>query len=113
MFRKTASLTIALAMVLFILAFAVPQAQSAEKKIEAKITSMVEAVDRNGSPYIRFIVQEERILQGVTYPVGIPVMAFRDIVEKARTLKVGDTLSAIVQTRTFNGRESYTILAWL
>lgn len=113
MFKRTISLSIAMAMVLFILAFAVPQVQAAEQKLEAKITNMVEAVDRNGNAYIRFIVEEQKMLQGVKYTVGIPVMAFGANVEKARTLKIGDTINAIVQKRTFNSRDSYTILAWL
>lgn len=113
MFKRTVSLSIVAALVLFTLAFVVPQAQSAEQKLEAKITNMVEATDRNGNPYIRFIVEETRKLQGVDYTVGVPVMAFGATVEKARTMKIGDTISAIVQKRTYQSRESYTILAWL
>lgn len=81
--------------------------------LEAKIDSATESIDKNGNTYVRFIVTEQRTLQGVTYPVGVPVMAFGSVVEKAQTLKEGDTLKAIVKKREWQSRESYTILAFL
>jgi len=113
MFKKSAVLVIAMAVLMTMFSFTAPSAFAAEKMIEAKITNMVESVDRNGNAYIRLIVEENRILQGVKYVIGVPVMAFGTNVEKARTLKIGDTLKALVQEREFNSRQSYTILAWL
>jgi len=113
MFKKVASFTLVLAVIMTMLAFTAPKVMAGEKVLEATISNMVESVDRNGNAYIRFIVEESRMLQGVKYPVGVPVMAFGTNVEKARTLKIGDTLKAVVQEREYNSRQSYTILAWL
>jgi len=88
-------------------------ALSADQMLEAKIQSATESIDKNGNPYVRFIIEEQRTMQGVTYSVGVPVMAFGPTVEQAQTLKAGDTLKAIVKKREWQSRESYTILAFL
>ena len=81
--------------------------------LKTKITSATESVDKNGNSYMRFIVDEQRTLQGVQYTVGVPVMAFATTYEKAKDLKAGDTLNAIVKKREWQSRESYTILSFL
>jgi len=78
--------------------------------LTAKIQDVVLALDKNGRQYVRIIVNEERTLKGIAYEVGVPVMAFGSHVEKAKTLKKGETLKAICDRRESQGRVSYTIL---
>ena len=86
---------------------------SAEKILKAKITDVVQAQDKNGQDYVRLIVAETRTLQGTEYSVGVPAMAFGQIVQQAQQYNIGDTLNAIVQQRSYQGRDSYTILSIL
>jgi hypothetical protein len=90
-----------------------PAAFAVEKVLETKAESITEAIDKNGNAYIRIIVEENKTLQGNTYSIGIPVMCFRETVDKARLLNPGDSFKAIVQPREFQGRSSYTLLKWL
>jgi hypothetical protein len=78
--------------------------------LTAKIQDVVLALDRNGRQYVRIIVNEERTLKGISYEVGVPVMAFGGHVEKAKTLKKGETLQAICDRREAQGKVSCTIL---
>jgi len=98
--------------VLLAIMVAVP-AMAAEKVINLPITGKVIAPDRNGNTYVRLIVGEKRVLNGVEYEVGTAAMAFGPVVEGAKALEVGQTLKAIVQERTYQGRDSYTILKLL
>jgi len=86
---------------------------AADKVLTAKIQSVTQAVDRNGAPYTRVIVAEQRSLNGVAYEAGIPAMAFGHVAKDAAGLKEGGTIKAIVSEREFNGRTSYTIMAVL
>lgn len=94
------------------LAFVAP-AIAVDKILTAKIDSVVQAKDKNGSPYTRVIVLEKKSLQGVEYESGVPAMAFGSVAPKAAALKAGGTLKAVVSEREFNGRSSYTILSIL
>ena len=85
-------------------------AMAAEQVINLPITGKVVAPDRNGNEYVRIIVGETKTLQGVEYSVGTAAMAFGDTVEAAKALEIGGMLKAIVQSRVYNGRSSYTIL---
>ena len=78
--------------------------------LTGKIQDVVQAVDKNQKPYVRVIVTAEKTLQGISYEVGVPVMAFGNQVEKARTLKKGDTLKAVVSVGEYRGNKSFTIL---
>jgi len=93
--------------------FIVSVAQAADVVITAKIQSVTTAIDKNGNPYVRFIVDETRKMQGVEYEVGVAVMAFRGTVKEAKTLKDGDVLKAICSEKEYQGRKSYTILKLL
>jgi len=98
--------------ILLAIMVAVP-AIAAEKVINLPITGKVIAPDRNGNTYVRLIVGETKVLNGVEYEVGTAAMAFGPVVEGAKALEVGQTLKAIVQERTYQGRDSYTILKLL
>ena len=78
--------------------------------LNTTVQSTVVGFDKNGEQYVRLIIQEQRTLQGISYEVGVPVMAFRENLQMAKAKKKGDTLKAIVQSREFQGRKSYTIV---
>ena len=84
--------------------------QAAEIVVDAKIDSATIAIDKNGNEYVRFIINETRSIQGVSYEVGVAVMAFSGTVKAAKNLKDGDNLKAICSIREWQGRKSYTIL---
>ena len=81
--------------------------------LTAVIDSVSTSHDRNGAEYTRIIIQEKRTLNGTKYTVGVAVMAFGAVNEKAKTLKEGQTLKAIVSPQEYNGRLSYTLQALL
>ena len=83
---------------------------AAESLIDLEVSDKVVAMDKNGNEYVRLIVGETRKIQGVEYQIGTAAMAFGQNVEAAKSVNIGDNLKAIVNSRTYNGRESYTIL---
>jgi len=76
--------------------------------LDAKVTRVDQLMDRNGNPYVRIIIEEARILKGVSYTTEVPVMAFGERVAQAKDVK--DQIKAIADKRNFQGRTSYTIL---
>ena len=88
-------------------------ATGAETLYTGKVDSIATTLDSNGVEYVRIISNEERKLQGVTYTIGVPVMAFGEFTNHAKTLKSGDKFKAIVQKRLYQGRESYTVVSWI
>ena len=108
--RNWKKLHMAIGVLSLLAMFVVPMVMAAESVIDLKITDKVIAPDKNGNEYVRLIVGETRNIQGVDYEIGVAAMAFGSHVEKAKTLNVGDNLKAIVNSRTYNGRQSYTIL---
>jgi cell division protein FtsL len=84
--------------------------QAAEVLIDTEIQQMTVEKDKNGEEYIRFIIQEDRSLNGIAYTADVVTMAFGSAVEKAKTLKEGDTLRAIASTNEYQGRLNYSIL---
>jgi len=108
--RSFALSIIATLVIMFILSLSIPTAYAKDVVIEAKVTSVTKALDKNGNPYTRIIVMEARELNGVAYTTGVPVMAFSEIAGQVKGIKAGDTLHVIAAKRTFQGRDSYTIL---
>ncbi|MBW2000842.1 MAG: hypothetical protein JRJ29_23135 [Deltaproteobacteria bacterium] len=78
--------------------------------LNAKIQDVVIAMDKNGKQYVRVIVNEQRTLQGISYEVGVPVMAFGSHVKEAKSLTKGQTLKAVCDRHEVKGKVSYTIL---
>jgi len=78
--------------------------------LNARIQDVAIALDKNGKQYVRIIVNEERSLKGIAYEVGVPVLGFGSHVEKARSLKKGDTLKAVCDRKESQGRITYFIL---
>jgi len=102
-----------IAMVCMLSVSLVAPALAVDKILNDKIQSATVAIDKNGNQYVRLIVNEERKLQGVAYEVGVPVMVFGELAEKAKGLKAGDTIKAIVASRMYQGNTSYTLRAFL
>ena len=79
-------------------------------QITKEIKSITIKKDKNNKEYVRIIVSDNRTLNGVTYKKDVSVMAFGDVVEKAKTYKKGQTLNAIAAESQYRGSTSYTIL---
>ena len=80
---------------------------------EAKIQSATEATTRNGIPYTRVIIEENREKDGIQYTAGVPAMFFGDMASVGAGLKAGDTVKFIGNKRSYQGRDSYTVLKLL
>ena len=78
--------------------------------LNAKVQDVAIALDKNGKQYVRVIVNEKRTLQGISYEVGVPVMAFGSHVKEAKSLTKGQILKAICDRHEVKGKVSYTIL---
>ena len=90
-----------------------PMAFSADKVIDATIDSVTTQLDKNGNEYTRIVVMETKKLQGVEYESGTPAMAFGSLNADVKDMVVGGNLKAVVATREYQGRTSYTIKALL
>lgn len=86
---------------------------SADLMLESQINTVTVATDKNGNEYVRFIISEDKNLNGVAYKADTAVMAFGSTVEKAKTFTSGDKLKAIAQSNEYKGRTSYNILAFV
>lgn len=104
---KKLAMTISIALLIALVASI---AAAADKKITAEISGVTEAVTKNGVPYIRAIVLEDKTIDGESYQAGIPLMFFGDLYEAGRTLQPGDTVNVIARERTFQDRPSLTVL---
>jgi len=93
---------------MFSLMLAPAPASAEDQLLTAKISSVVQAKDKNGNAYTRVIIEEQKELNGVKYTTGVPVMFFGDMAAKGAQLKTGGTFKGIVSSRDFNGRTSYT-----
>jgi len=99
-----ATLVFALSICLSLNAFA------ADQLLTAKVSAVKVAKDKNGSEYVRLMVESPRELNGISYVTATPAMAFGSEVAKAKTVKPGQTLKLIVSEREYQGRTSLTIL---
>jgi len=104
---------ISLAVLAMVLCVFMTNVVAAEQLLEAKVSGVTTALDKNGNEYTRLIVDMDRKIQGVNYKVGIPAMAFGSSNADAKKMKAGDNLKAIVNEREYNGRTSFTIIKML
>ena len=88
-------------------------AHAEDKILDTKIDSATTALDKNGAEYVRLIITEPRSISGVAYQKSLPVMAFGKNVDPAKSYAAGDQLNAIVNSRVYNGQESYTVLSFI
>jgi len=109
--KKLRVFTLVLFVLLPMSVFAQPASPSGrDVLLNAKVQDVAIALDKNGKQYVRVIVNEKRTLQGISYEVGVPVMAFGSHVEQAKGLSKGDILKAICDRHEVKGKASYTIL---
>ena len=108
MHKKLAVLAIGLAIITLTLA---TTATAVDRIVDLKIDSIEEMVDSRGNPYVRVICKEQKTLQGVPYESGVPVLVFASSgeVDKAKTLKPGGQLKAIVTEGSYQGRDNYIV----
>ena len=113
--NRTISRSMAMAIIFMVItAFTlIGMASAAETILEAKVTSVVTNLDKNGNEYTRLIVDVDRKIQGVNYTVGTPAMAFGSLNAEAKEMKAGDTLKCIASERQYQGRTSFTIIKML
>ena len=98
--------------IIIVMLFGVTLAAHAQDvNLQVPVTSVTSFTDKNGNPCIRFIVDESRVLKGVNYTVGVPVMAFREMTAQVKGIKAGDPLHVIASESYYKGRKSYRILA--
>lgn len=95
------------------LALAAALAQAADTIVTGKIETVTVATDKNGNEYVRIIIPEKRSLNGIEYEAGVAIMAFSELANQAKALKPGDQLKAICASRDYQGRKSYTVLAFV
>mgnify|MGYP003572146819 FL=1 len=105
--RLTAILAILIIMIL------AAHAQAADKILSTTVDSATTALDKNGNEYVRMIVSEPRTLSGVKYTTSVAVMAFGDQVAPAKAIAAGDNIKAIVSSREYQGRTSYTVISFI
>lgn len=109
--RKFALSIIALSIITMLIFGVTLAAYAQDVELQVTVKSVTSFPDKNGNLCIRIIVDESRTLKGFAYTAGVPVMAFRNMVDKVKGIKAGDLLHVIASERFFQGRKSYTILA--
>lgn len=81
--------------------------------LNASVERAIVKKDKNGNPYVRVLIQDQKELNGVTYDKTVSAMAFGDMVAPASKLKKGDKLHVIASKSDFRGGTSYQILKFL
>lgn len=99
-------------LILCILAFAV-FASAADLMLDTTVKSVTIATDKNSNDYVRFIIVEDKELNGIAYKADVIVMSFGSTVERAKTFSDGDTMKAIVSQNEYKGRTNYNIIAFV
>jgi len=102
-----------ISIVILALMLSVTLAKAEDKILNTKIDSVVTTFDKNHNEYTRFIVTEPRTLSGVKYQKSLAVMAFGNLNEPAKSYQAGDQLKAVVNSKIYNGNESYTVLSFI
>ena len=110
--KRVTSIVALLSIMAFLSLAFVATAPAKELMLQAPIASAMTKLDKNGNEYVRLIVNESKNLDGVHYTVGTPVMCFGQTVAKAKALSEGDEFKAIVDSRYYKGRKSYTLIAF-
>ena len=92
--------------------FCAATAHAEDALMNGKISKVTVAKDKNGNEYVRLSVESPRSISGVHYNALMTVMAFGDSVDKAKAMKAGDAFRAVVAIKSYQGRESATILGY-
>ena len=86
-------------------------AQAADEIFTGKVERITAKTTKTGDTYQIVFVKETRTIEGVTYDVDVPMYAFGSPGEKAKGLKPGDPIKAVVTKSERAGNTRYNILA--
>ena len=100
------SFKIIIATALIMTSIFVANAPAKDLVIDAEITSVSQQNDKNGSPFMRGFIKQERSLNGTKYTVQVPVVAFSNL-EDFRADASDGQIRAIVKEQEYNGDTSY------
>ena len=101
----------AIILIIFVLAITVNFVRAEDVIISVTPTEIVDAVDKNGSPFKRIIFSEDKVLNGIKYKSSSIVISFKDTIEETKKIELGKTNKLIVSKSEYKGRDSYTLLA--
>ena len=111
--KKSLNFAIITLVAVITLAIFVQTVPAADMLLDTQIKTATVAIDKNGNEYVRFIIVENKNLNGIAYKADVVVMCFGSIVDQAKQLSDGDPLKAIASTNEYKGRTNYNILAFV
>lgn len=111
--KRSLSFATMLLIAVISLAVFVNQSVAQDLVLDTTIKSTAVRVDKNGNDYVRFIIVEQKELNGIQYNADTVVMCFGSVVEAAKGYSDGDPLKAIAATNEYKGRTNYNILAFI
>jgi hypothetical protein len=83
---------------------------AAEKLVVETVQKITIKKDKSGADYALIWVDQNKTMNGIKYKKSFPIMAFQGQAAVAKHLKKGETVTMIVETGTFNGHETMTLL---
>ena len=98
-------------LVVFIMSLTVVVCQAEDVIISVTPTEIVDAVDKNGSPFKRIVFSEDKVLNGIKYKSSSIVISFKDTIDEVKKIELGKINKLIVSKSEYKGRDSYTLLA--
>ena len=107
---------IIMAMAVLAMAFTITPVYAADDMIlDTTIKSVTIKNDKNGDEYVRYIILEKASLNGVSYTKGVSLTGFSSSIDmiQAKEYKAGDPIKAIVTPGDWNGRKTYTLVAFI
>jgi len=111
-FKRINTLVALMIMLAVTLAFTGP-VFAKDVMLDTQVEQVVTKLDKNGVEYTRFIIQEERDLNGLKYKTDVVVMAFGTSNEKAKTFSPGDKVKMIASINEYQGRKNYNVVAFV
>lgn len=83
----------------------------ADKLIVTKVDQVTVKLDKNGNEYTKFLITEDRELDGIKYKATTNIMCFQPLSNEVKQTKAGSTIRLIVKPQTYQGNQSYTGIA--
>lgn len=111
--KKSLSFAIIVLISVIALAVFVQTSVAQDLMLDTTIKSATVSVDKNGNDYVRFIIVEDKELNGFAYKDDVVVMCFGSVVESAKQYSEGSPLKAIASTNEYKGRTNYNIVAFI
>ena len=98
-------------LIIFVLSLTINFCQAEDVIISVTPTEIVDATDKNGSPFKRIVFSEDKILNGIKYKSSSIIIAFKDVIDECKKIELGKLNKLIVSKSEYKGRDSYTLLA--